>query len=147
MEPTLNIINVKGERYTVVSEPCEVCKIKVKNEVYTVPREVAALIVDLADQIQENQERRTMDAKEVSRILREQCYHIANALAGGYEGCFGENLLARKLDDTCPLPPGYEMDDGSKEEQFLSVVARRIHDASISMDKGDSKRLREYARA
>ena len=132
-------MNVSRQKITVGKELCNIqiqdaamCSVTIKKKKFIVPLEVAKFIEDLVQQINVEQNRKAATEADIEALVRKNIGRIANALAGGYENRYGENLLKEPLNAPCPLPPGVEFDDGAKEEPFMSVVIDRIRAALLN---------------
>lgn len=129
---SINDVKVDKKNEQIVVCSTEMCKVLVGGTNYIVPYNVAKLISDLSEELDHEQHRKRKDNEEIMSFLKKQCWHIAYALGGGDKDSvayYGENLLSHSYDFKVPLPEGYEFDDGTREESFLSVVERRIFDA------------------
>lgn len=129
---SVNDVKIGKKNERIVVTPAEMCKVLVGGTNYIVPYNVAKLISDLSEELDHEQHRKRKDDEEITSFLEKQCLHIAYALGGGDKDSvayYGENLLNHSIDFKVPLPAGYEFDDGTREESFQSVVAKRIFEA------------------
>ena len=129
---SINDVKIGKKNERIVVTPAEMSKVLVGGTNYIVPYNVAKLISDLSEELGHEQHRKRKDDEEIMSFLEKQCWHIAYALGGGDKDSvayYGENLLNHSIDFKVPLPAGYEFDDGTREESFQSVVAKRIFEA------------------
>ena len=110
-------------------EPASICSIEVDGKVFIVPSAVGKIINELSGQIETEQEKKAFKEEDAKRIIEKSLAKLANALAGGYMGRYGDSFLKYNLGDSVSIADDIETDSGVRKTSFLNAVIGRMFEA------------------